>query len=175
MQTDERETRTARWHVIWTRSNCEQLAYESLTDKGFELFLPMLDRWTRRRGARCLKRVPMFPGYMFVRHAIDKWSYIDLCNTKGVVRLLGESWDRLATVPDREIDAIRAVAETGLPRMPHPYLETGQRVRVTHGQLANVEGILVERDPQQGLLVLSVELLRRSVAVQIDCTQAVPA
>ena len=56
----------------------------------------------------------------------------------------------------------------------HPYLREGQRVRITHGPLANVEGILVRSRPNRGLLVLSVDLLHQSVAVEVDCTQVVP-
>ena len=54
--------------------------------------------------------------------------------------------------------------------LPYPYLRHGQRVRITEGPLANIEGILVDTNPKKGLLVVSVELLRRSVAVQLDCT-----
>ena len=61
------------------------------------------------------------------------------------------------------------------PAFPYPYLTAGQRVRITHGPLANVEGVLVRTRPDKGLLVVSVELLRRSVAVEVDCTFATPA
>jgi transcription termination/antitermination protein NusG len=62
-----------------------------------------------------------------------------------------------------------------VPVSPHTYLRDGQRVRLTHGPLADVEGILVRQKPDKGLLVLSVDLLRRSVAVEIDCTWVAPA
>jgi transcription antitermination factor NusG len=58
-----------------------------------------------------------------------------------------------------------------LPIFPYPYLREGQRVRITDGPLANVEGILVRGNPKKGLLVVSVDLLKRSVAVHLDCTQ----
>lgn len=164
----------ARWHVLWTHSNCERLVYEQLRAHGFETLLPMMAQWVRRRGLRCLSRVPMFPGYLFVHHAIDKTSYLQICKARGLVRILGEQWDRLAVVPEREIQAIQKLVGTDLPALPHPYLREGQRVRVTRGPLANAEGILLKSEPETGLLVLSVELLRRSVAVQIDCTLVQP-
>jgi len=117
----------------------------------------------------------MFSGYLFLRHAMDKDGYLEVCKTKGLVRILGERWDRLGTVPDREIGDIQKLLQSDLPAMSHPYLRTGQRVRVVRGPLANVEGIVVQSESRKGLLVLSVDLLRQSVAVQIDCTLVVVA
>jgi transcriptional antiterminator NusG len=158
------------WHVLWTRSHCEQLVHDQLAAHGFAPFLPTVQSWCRRGGVRQVVRVPLFSGYVFLRHAIDKASYLTLCKARGLVRILGDRWDRLAVVPDAEIAAIRKVVSSGAPVMPHPYLCLGQRVRVTRGPLADVEGIVVRSDPKKGLLVVSVELLRRSVAVHLDCT-----
>ncbi len=164
-----------RWHVLWTRSNCEQMVYERLTGKGFHLFLPKMEVWSRRGGIRRRSRAPMFPGYVFLRHAMHKVSYIDVCGTRGLVRLLGERWDQLAVVPDREMDAILRVERAHLPALPHPYLREGQRVRITSGLLADVEGILVGSNPRKGQLVISIDMLQRSVAVEVDCTLVVAA
>ena len=163
------------WHVLWTKSNCEQLVYEQLTTKGFEMFLPMVDKWSRRRHTRCLCRAPMFPGYLFVRQAMDKSSYLEIAKARGMVRILGERWDKLAAVPDQEIESIRRVYGSDMPRMPHPYLRVGQTVRIISGPLVNIEGIFLRSEPKKGLLVLSIELLRQSLAVQVDCTQVMPA
>jgi transcription antitermination factor NusG len=141
-----------------------------LAAKGFHLFLPTMAVWSRRNGLKHLIRIPMFPGYLFLRRAMDKLGYIEVCKARGLVRILGERWDRLAVVPDQEIEAIQKVARAELPTLTHPYLREGQRVRVTRGPLAGVEGILVQIKPTRGLLVLSVGLLQRSVAVQVDCT-----
>jgi len=73
-------------------------------------------------------------------------------------------------MPDAEVEAIRKVVGTRLPILPYSYLRDGQRVRITGGPLADIEGILVRGKPNKGLLVISVDLLRRSIAVQIDCT-----
>lgn len=165
-----------KWYVLWTRSNFEQLVHEQLAGKGFESFLPMLTRWSRRKGVRYLTRFPMFPGYLFLRHpGMDKESYIEVSKTKGLVRILGERWDRLGTVPDPEMEAIQKVVEADLPALPHSYLRQGQRVRVVRGPLANVEGILVKSEPENGLLILSIDLLKRSIGVRIDCTLVRPA
>lgn len=173
--TSEPESTVPEWYVLWTQSNCELLVYEQLVAKGFQLFLPTLIVWSRRQGARNLLRRPMFPGYLFLRHAMDKMGYLEVRKARGLVRILGERWDRLAAVPDQEIEAIQKVAQAELPTLPHPYLREGQRVRVIRGPLAGVEGILVQIKPSKGLLVLSVGLLQRSVAVQVDCTHVAAA
>lgn len=105
---------------------------------------------------------------------MDKSNYVEVCKARGLVRILGERWDRLAVVPGREVESIRRVVQADLPKMSHPYLREGQRVRILHGPLADVEGILVKTEPKKGLLVLSVDLLRRSVAVQVGCTLVTP-
>ena len=116
----------------------------------------------------------MFPGYLFLHHAIDPRVYVEVRGSRGLVTILGEKWGRLAIVPDAEIEAVRSLAESGLPSMPHPYLKEGMRVRIARGPLADVEGILTRRREDRGLLVLSVDLLCRSVAVEVDCTAVVP-
>jgi transcription antitermination factor NusG len=163
-----------QWHVLWTRSNCEQQVHDELVAKGYRPFLPRIGRWARRGGLRYLSRVPMFPGYLFLRHALDKAGYLDVSKVRGLVHILGDSWDRLAAVPEREIEAIRRVIDAGLPALPHPFLREGEQVRVTRGPLAGADGILLRTEPGAGRLVLSVDLLRRSIVVAIDCTEVVP-
>jgi len=159
-----------KWHAIWTHSNCEQLVLDQLAPKGFQVFLPRVQVWSRQGATRKLVPAPMFPGYLFIRHAMDKSSYVEVLKSRGLVRVLGERWDRLSSIPDQEIEAVRRVAESGLPALPYPFLREGQRIRILRGPLSGVEGLFVEGDPRKGLLVLTVELLHRSLAVEIDCT-----
>jgi transcription termination/antitermination protein NusG len=166
--------RAPRWFVVWTASHCERLVYEQLCAARFETFLPTMRTWSRQRGARRAIAVPMFAGYLFVRCGMDKRSYVDIVKIRGVVRLLGEAWDRLAPVPDDEIATIRRVVETDVPVFPYPYLHDGQPVRITDGPLKGVEGVLVESKPRKGLLVVSVSLLQRSIAVEVGGTDVVP-
>ena len=163
------------WHVLWTRSNCEKIVTDQLTSKGYEIFLPMLDHWYMDKEKRRVVRVPMFKSYVFVHQAIGKQEYIDISRTKGVVRILGARWDRLAAVPDNEIEAIRKTVDSDLPVTPWQYLEQGDRVRVIGGPLANIEGKLVSSREDRGTLVVSIDLLQRSIAVEIERTQVVSA
>jgi transcription antitermination factor NusG len=163
------------WHAVWTRSHSEELVADQLVGKGFEVFLPKVSIWSRRGGMRHVIQVPMFSSYLFLRDDVDKKKYIEVHKARGVVGILGERWDRLSWIADGEIDNLRQAVDAGLTVMPHPYLEKGQRVRIDGGPLKGIEGFLVENKPNKGVLVLSIELLQRSVAVQIDCTRVVPA
>jgi len=159
------------WYALWTHSHCERLVHDRLLARGFDPFLPMMEIWTRRGRERRVVSTPLFSGYLFLRHpAMTKGSYIELCATRGLARVLGESWDRLEVVPDQEIDGLRQTLNARTPLMPHPYLREGERVRILRGPLADVEGILVRTKPNKGLVVLQVGLLQRSVAVEVDCT-----
>jgi transcriptional antiterminator NusG len=163
------------WHVLWTQSHCEQLVFDQLAGRGFEALLPKINVWSKRSGTRHLIRRPMFPGYLFLRHGLDKEAYIEVRKARGLVAVLGDTWERLAVVPDNEIDAVLALSRCDLPSMPYPYLKEGMRVRIASGPLAGVEGILERRKAEKGFLVLSIDLLSRSVAVEVDCTSVVPA
>ena len=168
-------TESGSWYALWTNSHCEQLVYDQLAQKGFNAVLPTVDVWSRRRGVRRLISAPMFPGYLFVRGTIDKSAYIEISKCRGLVSLLGERWDRLTVIPEDEMQAIERVSAAKQPVLPYPYMKEGQRARIISGPLSGVEGILVESRPNQGLLVLSLHLLHRSVAVVVDGCDVVPA
>jgi transcription antitermination factor NusG len=163
------------WLALWTHSHAEQLVYDQLVARGFDAFLPMIQVWSKRGGMRHLIPKPMFPGYLFVRHTLDKASYITILKTNGLARVLGERWDRPAIVADAEMEAVRQLLDAGLPILPYPYLREGHRVRITQGPLAGVEGVLLHERMHKGLLVVSVDLLQRSVAVEVDCVVVAPA
>jgi transcription antitermination factor NusG len=165
----------APWHVVWTHSNCEDLVSGQLAAAGFHPFVPKIEQWARRNGSRRAVNVPLFAGYQFLNDALDKMRHVAVRKARGVVAILGEGWDRPAVIADAEIEAIRKVVDTRVPAFAHPYLKEGRRVRIEAGPLAGVEGILVRVRPDKGLLVLSVDLLQRSVAVEVDCTQVVAA
>ena len=165
----------ATWHVVWTHSHCEQLVSDQLTARGFRPFLPQIEVWSVRAGRRRLINAPMFPGYLFLNDTLDKQRHIEVCKARGLARILGEGWDRLAVVPEAEIAAIRQLAASRVPVFAHPYLREGRRVRIVSGPLADVEGILVRARPEKGLVVVSVHILQRSVAVEVDGVQVVPA
>ncbi len=138
------------WHVLWTQSHCEDLVDDRLSGRGFETFLPKINVWSRRAGQRRLIRRPMFPGYLFLRHAMDRDAYIEVRKVRGLVTVLGRSWDRLAVVPDGEIEAVRALSSSDLPSMPYPYLRQGMRVRIATGRWPVWKGSWSARTRRRG-------------------------
>ncbi len=152
------------WWVVYTRHQHEKAVAGALAAKEHEIFLPLytaVNQWKDRRKA--IER-PLFPGYVFVRGATGR--RLSIVTTPGVHMVLTEG-DAPAVVPEEEILAIRRTIEGRMKIEPHPFLRCGQRVRVKRGALEGVEGLLV-RIRNLFRLVLSVELLNQSVAVEID-------
>ena len=158
------------WYAVWTHSHCEQSVNQQLAAKGFSPFLPEMSVWSRRGGEQRLIRVPMFPGYLFVQDEMDKHSYLEILKSRGVVRVLEDGWTRLTPVPDPEIDALRQLVDADVPVFAHAHLSSGDRVEVVDGPLAGLAGWFEHDNLAKGRLVVSVDLLGRSVAVELDCT-----
>jgi transcriptional antiterminator NusG len=163
------------WHALWTRSHCERLVHDQLAAKGFHPFLPSIASWSATGGRQHMIRVPMFAGYLFLADRLDRYGYISVRKARGLVGILGQRWDQLAIVPEPEIAAIQKLQAEDVEVAPHPYLRQGRRVRVIRGALAGVEGILEEVKASKGKLVISIDLLQRSVAAEIDCSAVVAA
>jgi transcription antitermination factor NusG len=155
------------WYAVWLRSHCDHLVARQLSAKGFRTFLPELPTWSARLESKGSGRTPMFPGYLFVRDAMNKTRYLDLLKARGIVRVLEAGWSRLTPVPDEDIDAIQRIVQAAVPVYPHPYLRHGDRVRVFEGPLTGLEGIFVEGRAPKGRLVVSMNMLGRSVAVEV--------
>lgn len=152
------------WHVVYTRHQHEKAVAGSLEGKGFKVFLPLYStvrQWKDR--ARELD-LPLFPCYVFVQGGLERW--LDVVVTPGIYSLV-VSGGRPAVIPQAEIDAIRQGVEKGVRVEPHPFLKCGDVVRVKSGVLEGVEGILV-RKKNRFRLVLSVEVLEKSVAFEVD-------
>jgi transcription termination/antitermination protein NusG len=160
------------WYAIWTRSHCERLVAQQLTARGFSPFLPEIPAVAKsghaHRRRNELAAAPMFPGYLFVHDAMTKHRYVEMLGVRGIVRVLEDGWTRLTPVPESDIDAIRHIVESGVPVFPHPLLQHGDRVRVVNGSLTGVEGIFVTDSQQKGRLVVTIDLLGRSVALEVS-------
>jgi transcriptional antiterminator NusG len=156
------------WYAIWTRSNCEHLVAEQLAGKGFVTFLPEMGARSTRQGKSHVVQVPMFPGYLFLRDAMDKRSYIEILKARGIVKILEGGWNRLTPIAEDEVRAIQRLVESGVPVLRHDYFRHGDRVRVVAGPLTGVEGMFLRDKPHRGRLVVSVNLLQTSVAVEVD-------
>ncbi|HEY7302945.1 MAG TPA: UpxY family transcription antiterminator [Bryobacteraceae bacterium] len=151
------------WHAIRVRPRWEKVVADALRGKQYEGFLPLYrkrSRWSDREKDIDL---PLFPGYVFCR--ADLSGRPPLITTPGVIGIL-RFGNAPAIISHQEIEAVRAVIQSGASAEPWPYLREGQRVRVHRGALAGVEGILI-RTKGDWRVVLSVDALCRSVAVEI--------
>jgi transcription antitermination factor NusG len=162
------------WYAIWTRSHCERLVLDQLSAKGFAAFLPEIGVWSKRQGQMHVVPSPMFPGYLFVRQKMDKHAYIEMLKVRGLVRILEDGWNRLTPVPDHEVAAVERVLQAKVPVFRHGALHEGDHVHVTTGPLTGLEGVFVQDRSGTGRLVVSVGLLGRGVAVEIDGTSVRP-
>lgn len=158
------------WFALQVRSRFEKNVASFLDGKGYEWFLPTYR--SRRRWSDRVKEVelPLFPGYLFCR--FNPQERLPILKTPGMISIVGTAKVPTA-VDETEIVALRTLVASGLPRQPWPFLQIGQRVRIEHGALTGLEGILLQ---QKGCnrLVLSVTLLQRSVAAEIDSSWVVP-
>ena len=161
------------WYAIWTRSHSERLVHDQLAALGFSAFLPELGIWSKRQGRMHVVPSPMFPGYLFARTHMDKHAYIEMLKVRGLVKILENGWTRLTPIPEEEVQSIERVMQAGVPMLPHA-LQEGDMVRVTDGPLKGVEGVFLKDKPDSGRLIVSVGLLGRGVAVEVDCCSITP-
>jgi transcriptional antiterminator NusG len=162
-----RDNLTLNWYAIYTRSRHEQKVYDRLREKEIEVFLPLIQRWSRRKDRKKSIRVPLFPGYLFVRTQMDQFAYYEILKTKSVVRILCSAGVP-APIPDEQIHGIQILMKNNIAITPCQYLKAGERARVVNGPLTGIEGILIKIKPNKNRLVLSVDLIKESVSVELD-------
>ena len=159
-----------RWYVVQTRARHEKRVAEQLEAFSCEAFLPLYQEVHQWCDRRVRVELPLFPGYLFVHVSLqDRRQAVCL---PGVVRLLAFNGVP-APVPEQEIASLRAAVEEHLAVWPHPYVQAGRRVRIIRGPLCGATGILLRRK-NRSHLVLSVDLIQRSVAVEIAAADVSP-
>jgi transcription antitermination factor NusG len=158
------ETAISQWHVVYTSANHEKRVSQQLQERSVQHFLPLYESVRSWKDRRVKLQLPLFPGYVFVR--LSSWERPKVLQVHGIARLVGFN-GQPAVLADEEIEALRTYTMTSLGVEPHPYLRVGRRVRIRRGTLAGMEGILVRRKNTLRV-VLSVELIMRSVSVEVD-------
>jgi transcription antitermination factor NusG len=155
---------TAFWYAVYTTVRHEKVVAQQLEQRSVEAFLPLyrsLHRWKDRRK---LVELALFPGYVFVKIAIEE--RIRVLQVPGVVHMVSFN-GKFPALPETEITALRSGLQNNFYAEPHPYLRIGKRVRVVRGPMAGAEGILT-RKKDKYRVVISIDVLMRSVAVEID-------
>jgi transcription antitermination factor NusG len=154
------------WYAVHVRVRYEKNVERNLSGKGYTCFVPVYEcarRWGNRDRTVAL---PLFASYVFCRfNAQDR---LPILVTPGVISIVGFS-DGPVAVDENEMNNLIAAVNARAGCTPHPFLKIGERARIVAGPLTGVEGVLI-RNKHRSRLVLSVELLHRSVAVEVDET-----
>lgn len=153
-----------QWFALYTCANHERRVAAQLEARGLEHFLPLYRSRRNWKDRRMFLDLPLFPGYVFARFAISARRLV--LEARGVVRLVGSNGCP-SPLAEPEIAALRVGLSNALRFEPHPYLTAGTRVRILHGPLAGMAGILI-RKKNRCRVILSVDLIARSVAVEVD-------
>ncbi len=158
------------WFALQVRSRYENIVTAHLSGMGYESFLPLY--LCRRRWSDRFKEIecPLFPGYVFCR--LDPLNRFPILIVPGVSLIVGMGKTPVA-IDETEIAAIQAAVKSGLPSQPWPFIQIGQKVRIEHGPLWGLEGVLLDFRGHHRL-VLSVTLLQRSIAVQVEDAWVTP-
>jgi transcription antitermination factor NusG len=154
-----------KWFAVYTTSRHEKRVAQHLTQREIEFYLPLYKverKWSD--GSRVKLDLPLFPGYLFVR--IKRSERVRVLDVPGTLAMVGGTGREPAPLPDDAIEALRAGLHLRRAE-PHPLLTVGQRARIRSGALAGMEGI-VERKKNSCRVVLTLEHIQRSIAVEVD-------
>jgi transcription antitermination factor NusG len=149
---------------VYTCANREKRVADQFASRGVEHFLPQYESVRRWKDRKVRLQLPLFPGYLFVHMKAQE--RLRALQVPGVVRLVG--FDGNPTpMPEEDLERIREFLGRGWHAEPHPYLRAGKRARVVCGPLAGMEGIVLRRK-KRSRMVLSFDLIQRSVAIEMD-------
>ena len=155
------------WFAVYTASNHEKKVEQQLHMRDVETFLPLYTvtkRWKNRTTVKL--EMPLFTGYVFVR--IARAESVRVLTSPSVRFIVGDGHKALA-IPDEDIETLRL----GLRLRqvdPYPYVKVGARVRIRSGPLAGLQGVIARQDDQLRV-VLSMDLIRKSVAVHVTADE----
>jgi transcription antitermination factor NusG len=150
------------WYALKVRTRSEPIAVAALQNRGYAPFAPTVAERRRYSDRVAVVQAPVFPGYVFCR--LDVQQKVPVLSSPAVEYIVGFA-GRHVVVPEEEIEGVRRAVEAGAHT--RHYLNAGQRIRIEHGALAGLEGIL-ERVGKEHRIVVSIQLLQRSVSVEID-------
>lgn len=156
----------ANWYAVHTMARHEKRVAAQFEEKRVKSFLPLLEQVHQWSDRRSKVEVPMFSCYAFVRIAQTPEERLRVLRTPGVLGFVGS--ERQGTpIPEEQIESLRTAIREKIPCYPHAFLSAGRRVRIHGGSLDGVEGILVRQGADQSLVV-SVELLQRSISMRVE-------
>ena len=155
-----------QWYVLHTRSRFENVVHEGLLKKSFEVFLPKMQVKSRRRDRKLMIRVPVFPGYLFVKTDIAPREHIEIVKTIGAVRLVGTK-EGPVPVQGKTIESLKILVAADAPIKTGNRLAKGDQVMVVQGIFAGVVGTFV-RYRGTGRVIINVDTLGQTAGVEVD-------
>ncbi len=154
------------WYAVHTKARHEKRVAAQFEEKRVCTFLPLLHQVHRWSDRRSVVETPMFSCYAFVRMVQTVEERLRVLRTPGVLGFVGS--ERQGTpIPDEQIKSLRTAISENIPCFQHAFIRAGKRVRIRGGSLDGVEGILMLQGRDQSL-VISVELLQRSVSIRVE-------
>jgi transcriptional antiterminator NusG len=157
----------SKWYAIHTRSHFEQKVYEGLCAKSIDSFLPRVQVMSQRKDRRKKIFIPMLPGYIFFHSNLDPEEYHQVLKTVGVVRIVGFK-GKAVPANDQEIASLMILDGTDRTVANRGYMNKGDRVMIMEGPLKGLVGYYLRHRAQTEKVVVSVELLQRSLEVEIE-------
>jgi transcription antitermination factor NusG len=161
------------WFAVQTRPRFEKKIALELQEKGFESYVPLHEARRQWSDRKQLVSLPLFPGYTFVRISAVPDNRVAVLRTNGVMNFVGARGIG-SPIPDSEIEAVQTLLKQQVPFKPHPFLKIGQAVRIRGGALDGIKGILTKVNGDQSLII-SVELIQRSIAMRVTGYNIEPA
>ena len=165
---------TPLWYVLHTKSRFENVVNDGLGKKSIEVFLPKVTVHSKRRDRKAMIRVPLFPGYLFVKTDLAPQSHLEIVKTAGAVRLIGSKKGPVP-VPEETIDSLKIMITTDHPVTTGTQIKKGDKVLVVHGPFAGVTGTFI-RYGGKGRVVVNIEALGQYAGVEVgeDDIEIVP-
>ena len=154
------------WYVLHTKSRFENVVNDGLQRKQIEVFLPKITVRSKRRDRKAMIRIPLFPGYVFVKTDLHPHHHLEIVKTAGAVRLIG-SKEGPVPVPAETINSLQIMVSTDLPVSTGNRLQKGDRVMVVSGPFAGVAGTFVRYRGKERVIV-NVEALGQYAGVEVS-------
>jgi len=154
------------WYVLHTKSRHEQVVNGLLLKKSVEAYLPMVTVRSKRRDRKVMIRVPLFPGYLFVKTDLHPNSHLEVVKTAGAVRLIGNTLGPVS-VPDETVDSLQIMVDSNNPITTGHRLKTGDRVMVVYGPFTGVVGTFA-RYGGKGRVIVNIEALGQYAGVEVS-------
>jgi transcription termination/antitermination protein NusG len=156
-----------KWYAVHARSRHEEVVLQGFRNKMIETFLPRVEVMSRRKDRRKRILAPLLPGYLFVHTDLNPSQYWDIIKTYGVVRIIGIE-GKPVPVRDEEITSLRILDGTDRTIRNQAYITEGDTIMIMEGPLKGLTGYYVEHKGKSDKVVVSIELLQRSLAVEIE-------